>query len=163
MLVDFNQLPEWLDQPVAECIALASKEFSVPPLAITLVMAAEGGRVGSVRKNKNGSVDMGPMQVNTIFSQVLGKYGITNHMVTNDLCVNIRVGTWHLKSEMNRVHGDLWKGIGNYHSRTPSFNKKYVIKVKTILYNWAHGGYVNSVNEAKEDYGSTTGTTGQFS
>ncbi len=91
---------------------------------VTAVRLAEGGTVGRVSRNKNGSFDIGPMQINSTHLPLLARFGISYDALLNNSCQNIFVGTWILHNELQSTPA-LWSAIGNYNSRTPSFNVQY--------------------------------------
>ncbi|EPA1481840.1 lytic transglycosylase, partial [Salmonella enterica subsp. enterica serovar Infantis] len=51
-------------------------------------------------------------------------------VLKNDDCFNIQVGTWILKRSIILENGDLWEGVGRYHSSTLRLKKRYIKKVK---------------------------------
>lgn len=119
------------DTRLSQCVASASARYQVPQDLIRAVMRAEGGAVGTVARNRNGSADLGVMQINTIHLPELARYGITREVLVNNACVNIHVGTWILSRELQRG-GDFWTNVGAYNSRTPVHNKRYRERV------WEH-------------------------
>jgi soluble lytic murein transglycosylase-like protein len=136
MVVDFNHIPDWVDQPVRQCVTIAAKEYNVPPVALLVLLRAENGKLGTASKNKNGTYDLGPMQINSRWLKDLSPYGVTSWHLAYDLCTNIRAGAWRFKSELNRTKGDVWKALGNYHSRTPYYHNRYLGNIRVILNNW---------------------------
>ena len=54
-------------QALALCIFTAAQTYSVPPTVILGVLNVEGGKVGMASSNTNGTYDLGPMQINTIW------------------------------------------------------------------------------------------------
>lgn len=111
-----------------DCINQAAVKYHVPATMIISVMQTEGGRNGDAIKNKNGTVDLGVMQVNSSWLSILKKYNLTLTSLRYDACLNVEVGTWILAQQMARAEG--WRGVGNYHSNTFKYNQKYVEKVK---------------------------------
>lgn len=116
--------------PAAEvrCIEHAAHYYRLPVAIVTAVRRQEAGRTGAVHENSNGTIDIGPMQINSIHLPTLARYGITFEKLRDDLCVNIHVGAWMLAKSI-RARGDLWKGVGDYHSATPSLNVSYQLDV----------------------------------
>lgn len=55
------------ESEVQACIRSAARDFGVPALHLQLLREVECGRVGHTSGNGNGSHDMGPMQINTIW------------------------------------------------------------------------------------------------
>lgn len=127
-------------QALAVCIFAAAQTYAVPPSVILGVLHVEGGAVGMASKNTNGTSDLGPMQINTIWMPQLARYwGVPEatamRMVRDDACVNIGVGTWILRSKMNET-GSLYRGIAYYHSATPHLGQRYRDKVMTAMQNY---------------------------
>jgi DNA polymerase III delta prime subunit len=95
------------------------------------VLVTEGGRVGSAIQNKNGSVDYGPMQINSCWLPMLQTYGYTQQQIQYDPCINVQVGTWILSKNIAQA-ATLWRGVGNYNSKKPNLNIRYQNKVAEV-------------------------------
>lgn len=124
-------------QALSLCIYAASQTYGVPPSVIMGVLHVEGGKVGMANQNKNGTYDLGLMQINTIWIPDLARYwGVPKEtavqFVRDDACVNIGVGAWILRSKMNQT-GSLTQGIAYYHSATPHLGSRYRDKVLTAM------------------------------
>jgi len=128
-------LPPPVETPAAvleQCIGLASHGWGVHPFIIASVMKVENGKVGTISPNSDGSYDLGIMQLNTINLEVISKKfpGIGWEQLVYSPCVNIGVGTWFLSERIKSANGDIWKGVGNYHSKTPKYHNRYLKKVQ---------------------------------
>lgn len=77
--------------------------------------------------NKNGSLDLGMMQINTIWLGSLGRYGITSQQLM-DGCTSVYVGAWILSKNF-RTYGNTWRAIGAYNSGNPAIGYNYARKV----------------------------------
>jgi soluble lytic murein transglycosylase-like protein len=124
-------------QALALCIFTAAQTYSVPPTVILGVLNVESGKVGMASPNANGTYDLGPMQINTIWMPELASYwGVSEktalRWVRDDACVNIGVGAWILRKKMNET-GSLVGGIGGYHSGTQSLGSSYRAKVLSAM------------------------------
>lgn len=124
-------------QALAVCIFTAAQTYSVPPSVILGILHVEGGRVGMASKNTNGTADLGPMQINTIWMPELARHwGVSrdaaHKLVRDDACVNIGVGTWILRKKINQT-GNLYQGIAYYHSATPHIGTRYRAKVMNAM------------------------------
>jgi soluble lytic murein transglycosylase-like protein len=119
-----------------ECINHAAQVFNVPATLIISIMEIENGWNGAAIKNKNGTFDLGVMQVNTSWLSTLKPYGITHAHLQYDACINVHTATWILAKGMAK--GDGWKGVGNYHSATPIHNQRYRQQVKLTYDNVQH-------------------------
>lgn len=124
-------------QVLAACFLLASQTYKVPPGALLAIMKVEGGRVGQESVNTNGTSDLGPMQINTIWVPQLARHWNVDHAtarsrVRDNACVNIHVAAWILRQRINDT-GYLWGGIAGYHSMTPDIGRRYAVKVASTM------------------------------
>ncbi len=122
---------------LAACLMLASQTYSVPSAVLVGIYKVEGGEIGQEVKNTNGSHDLGPMQINTVWLPKLAdKWGVnqsTAHKwVRDDACTNVGVAAWILKEHINET-GSLSQAIAHYHSRTKRHGARYQKKVLSIL------------------------------
>lgn len=115
-----------------KCVYASSLYHDVPLSLILAIMAFEGGTIGQYSKNKNKSRDNGPMQINTIWEKDFLKWGITEAHLRNNGCLNVFAGTWILKKHIDSTR-DIWRAVGNYHSKTPIRNKWYQEQIKKKL------------------------------
>lgn len=113
---------------VQACIERAAHDYGIHTHLIQAILKVEGGKVGTMSRNTNGSYDLGPMQINTLWLKEVAQYKVSKDDLKNNPCVNIYVGTWILSNKISEA-GDVWKGVGNYHSKTPRFHKRYLAKV----------------------------------
>lgn len=122
-------MPLWISDVPLTCINQAAEQYHIPAKLIIAVLNVERGRVGQAVKNRNGTYDLGPMQINTNWWPKLNQYGISEHQVQYDACTNIQVGAWILSK--NVADGDsLLMGVGGYHSHTRSLQMGYSQQVR---------------------------------
>lgn len=122
---------------LAACIMLASQTYDVPPALLVGIYKAEGGKVGQQVKNTNGSYDLGPMQINTLWIPELAEeWGVSkdtaHKMVRDDACTNTKVAAWILRGHINETQS-LSQALQHYHSRTPKFGTKYKKRVLDLM------------------------------
>lgn len=120
--------------PYLACIAAAAAFYHLPPRVLPSIQAVEGGRVGMVHPNNNGTADLGLMQVNTIWIQPLAVYAhmqpaVVATRLINDPCFNIAAAAAIMHLNMVEAHGNLMRAIGLYHSHTPQLSDAYQQKV----------------------------------
>ncbi|MCB9988535.1 MAG: lytic transglycosylase domain-containing protein [Rhodospirillales bacterium] len=119
---------------IAACLLLASQTYSIPPAVLLGIYQVEGGRVGQeVGPNENGTYDLGPMQINTLWlPELADEWGVSvdtaHRWVRDDPCTNVGVSAWILRRHLNET-GDLSQAIAHYHSRTARYGKPYRGKV----------------------------------
>ncbi len=116
----------------AACIALAANTYNVSPVVIATIMKTEGGRVGRYSTNDNGTLDLGPMQINDgvwikpVADEFFrGNEALAREKLLNDGCFNVRAGAWILRQNIDLSDGSLIDGIGRYHSWTKEHKIKY--------------------------------------
>ncbi|MBL8641839.1 MAG: lytic transglycosylase domain-containing protein [Alphaproteobacteria bacterium] len=118
---------------VAACLMLAAQTYSVPPAVMVGILQVEGGAIGQQVRNTNGSYDLGPMQINTIWVPELAEFwGVEQttaaRWIRDDACTNMGVAAWILRRHLDET-GSLSKAIAHYHSKTPSRGYSYKAKV----------------------------------
>lgn len=111
------------------CILAASQRYRVNTEILNAIVLTEGTKVGQVLQNTNGSIDMSVMGINSIHLRDLSEYNIDRSVLLDHPCVNVMIGAWLMKQKLVEVNtkdpAQLWRAIGNYHSRTPIFNQRY--------------------------------------
>jgi soluble lytic murein transglycosylase-like protein len=118
------------DIPVPlHCINKAAIEYNIPAKLLIALLQAERGKVGQLIKNKNGSYDIGPAQINSSWLPVLKMHGITQAEVQFDPCINIKVGAW-IAAKAIASENNLLSGIGDYNSHTRQYNQSYCQKIR---------------------------------
>lgn len=123
---------------LATCIFLASQQYQVPPAVLIGIMKVEGGQVGQeVGPNRNGTYDLGPMQINTVWMDELAdRWNVSpdtaRAWVRDDECVNVGVAAWILRRQINHT-GSLSAGIARYHSGTPHIGSRYRKRVLAAM------------------------------
>ena len=122
--------PQW---PATErCVVPAAQRHGVNPKILRAILHVESGmRANVVNRNRNGTLDVGMAQINSIHFPELAQWGITPDKLL-DPCVASHVAAWHLKRSLLR-HGDNWFGVAAYHSATPEHNLRYQELVRREL------------------------------
>ena len=120
----------------ADCFTDAAQYQKVNPTILHGIAVVESqNNPKAINRNKNGSIDFGLMQVNSIHLPELKRYKIGRRDLMQS-CKNIYVAAWLLRRAMNR-YGNTWAAVGGYHSNTPKERYAYAMKVraavKTIL------------------------------
>lgn len=119
--------------PTKSCIEAAARHYHVSLKLFRGILRTENGHVGQVHHNHNGSIDIGPAQINSIWLPTLRRHGITKHMLLTNGCLNVQVGAWILARAMQGADpsrpAQFWQHVGDYNSHTPRFNKRYAAMV----------------------------------
>lgn len=119
------------------CLMLAAQTYSVPPQVLVGILHVEGGRIGQQVANKNGTYDLGPMQINSLWVPELAQNWKVSRKTAwkwlrDDGCTNVNVAAWILGRHLEETKS-LAKAVAYYHSRTPHLGKKYKSKVVDVM------------------------------
>ena len=123
-----------MPSPLLACMAAVASFYHLPPHALPSFHAAEGGKVGLVSHNTNGTEDYGYMQVNSLWVQPLADRAkmapqeVRDRLV-NDGCYNIAVAGMILRGMIQEAHGNLGRAMGYYHSHNASRSQTYRVRV----------------------------------
>jgi hypothetical protein len=125
--------------PVTEqCIIRSAESMGVPLPLLAAILYVENGAPGQAVKNKNGSYDLGPSQVNTLWLQHFADRGIRPLTLRNNGCVNVLAGASILRSEIISTK-DYTKGVAQYHSRTPKYQRRYLGLINKAMTKFKNG------------------------
>ena len=120
------------------CSLAASLEYGVPADIMLGLAELEGGKPGLVKKNKNGTHDLGQMQFNSAYLADLEKaYGIRKEDVMGAGCYPFRLAAWRVRGHLRQEKGDIWRRAACYHSKTPEYNTIYRAKLISAARKWA--------------------------
>ena len=116
------------------CVRLAARVNGVPPAVLLMLLQVEGGRLGEVSGNRNGTVDIGPFQVNEIWLPAVARHwGMTVEdafpILRDNFCGNADAAAWVLRGALADAHGDVWEGVGRYHSARSDLKAAYLRRV----------------------------------
>lgn len=117
------------ERVIAQCIRKASGGRTWLEKALWGLRDQEGGWIGAEIANRNGTHDLGPMQVNSWWVPRLAKLTgkpqpSVRHWLTYDACFNVDSARWIFLSELAATR-DFWRAVGAYHSPTPWRQERY--------------------------------------
>ena len=133
MNIDTNTNINHINNVPETCIVETANRFNLPKNLLIAILKTENGEIGKTNSNSNGSFDIGPMQINSIWLPHFSEY-VTLDKIKDNGCINMQVGAWILRHNINKANGNTWEGVGNYHSTTPHLHQNYVYKVFTAYY-----------------------------
>jgi hypothetical protein len=120
----------------ADCFDDAARYEHVNPRILRSIAVVEShDNPHAIGHNKNGTVDYGIMQINSVHLKELKKYGIKRADLLNE-CKNIYTAAWLYKQKV-RKYGNSWAAVGAYHSETPDERRAYATKVRQEVYKLA--------------------------
>jgi soluble lytic murein transglycosylase-like protein len=137
-MADYNVQDAYKPASIA-CVINASNYQGVPANVLLAIGSMEGGKNGQAVRNKNGTYDLGHMQINTsTYKSEIAKYGIRMEDVRWDGCKNVEIAAYLLKKRLSENNGqDFWTKVANYHSKTPMYNSRYKDKIQPLAHKWA--------------------------
>lgn len=116
----------------ASCFEQAAARYKVPVELLQAISTVEsGGRANAYNANKNGSFDIGHMQINSSWLPTLAKYNIDVESL-QDPCINTNIGAWVLAHNIARF-GLSWEAVGAYNAASKSKREIYAKKVAAVL------------------------------
>lgn len=133
------------DDSHATCYDAAAARYGLPVEVLHAIARVEsGGNARALNKNKNGTEDIGVMQVNTAWLPTLARFGITRERLWS-ACTNIHTGAWILASNVAR-HGWNWTAIGAYNAASSQKRAIYARKIwKNLNYSMSETQTSNNI------------------
>ena len=118
------------------CMIAVANATGLPPRLLPVIQTIEGGAVGIVRRDRNGTADLGVMQVNTVWLPALAARAAlslqaTRALLIDDPCFNIAAAALILRHDLIETGGAVLPAIGDYHSHTPALNQAYAALAET--------------------------------
>lgn len=113
-------------QQPEDCIVSAAQCFQINPLIIKAIIWKESrNNQHAIGHNKNNTLDVGIMQINSTNFNIIRAKGITPEDLKSNSCANIFAGTWLLNKTISQ-NGYTWDSVGDYNSKTPSYHDEYI-------------------------------------
>lgn len=119
----------------ADCIDEAARHHQVHAAVLRAIGWHESRlRPEALNRNRNGSVDIGAFQINSVHLPLLSRHGIAARQL-HDGCTAAYVAAWHYRRQIERW-GDSWDAVGAYHSDTPALRRGYANRIAAVLVGW---------------------------
>jgi len=132
--------------PAQACWEEAAQYYGVNPYLLYAIAKTESSlNPSAINRNKNGSYDIGLMQINSSWLPTLRKYGVEEKDLY-DPCTSIQVGAWILSQNMRRM-GVTWEAVGAYAAVSPEKRIQYAKKVQRNLPAAASAGQAEAEGE----------------
>ena len=118
--------------PVQACWEDAAQRYQVSSALLYAIARTESGlNSQAVGRNRNGSRDIGLMQINSAWLPRLAAFGIAERDLFEP-CTNIHIGAWILAGNIYRL-GYTWEAVGAYNAASPALRRTYIEKVRRHL------------------------------
>ena len=135
MKITFTALLMWMLPGIGwtqDCFAAAGQRYRIHPQLLQAIAQHESRmNPRAVNQNKDGSRDIGIMQINTRWLPQLRSLGITSGQLWDE-CINIFVGAWVLAQNFQRL-GYTWEAVGAYNARSSDKRIRYAWQVYHVL------------------------------
>jgi hypothetical protein len=126
--------------PYLACMLAAAQYYHLPPRVLPSIHVVEGGFPGAIHPNRDGSDDLGVMQINTRWVTPLTAYinrqpgshmapAAVHDRLVADPCFNISAAALIVQTEWTNAGRDWLRAVGNYHSHTPPLHDAYLARV----------------------------------
>lgn len=109
------------------------KQYGIAPELLVAIAKTESNlNPRAMNTNANGSVDIGLMQINSSWLPVLKKYGIDQNTLLSNSCINMQIGAWILRKNIDKL-GYGWNAVGAYNAARPDRRMQYALRVSHNL------------------------------
>ncbi len=116
----------------AFCFEYAGNEHGITPIILESIARVESNlNPRAINRNRNGSVDIGLMQINSGWLKTLN---VSQKDLLDDACLNTRIGAQILRQCIDR-YGLNWEAIGCYNATSMDKKVGYAWKVFRKLQN----------------------------
>lgn len=113
------------------CFAAAGERHGVSPVLLAAIAHKESSmRAHAWNRNRDGSLDIGLMQINSRWLPTLRRHGITPEQLWEP-CVSIHVGAWVLAGNFRQL-GFNWEAVGAYNARRQDLRMNYARSISQI-------------------------------
>ncbi|TFZ00074.1 lytic transglycosylase domain-containing protein [Ramlibacter humi] len=110
------------------CWIEAGARYRIDPGLLYAIAQLESGlNPRALGRNRDGSRDVGLMQINSSHLPLLARYGIGEEQLY-DPCVSIHVAAWLLAGNFQRM-GHSWTAVGAYNAASPGKRSLYASKI----------------------------------
>lgn len=123
------------EYPLEECFLQAARTYGISVELLWAIARVESNfQVTATGYNKNGTRDLGVMQINSGHLPRLAAHAITDQRLLTESCLNVHVGAWILRENLER-YGYTWEAVGAYNAseRRRDLRLNYARKVHRKL------------------------------
>lgn len=125
------------ENSITQCIHEAAAGRPWLERTLRALRRQEGGWIGAEVRNADGSVDLGPIQVNSWWvpriARLIGRSEPqVKSWLRDDPCFNVDAARWIFLSALSDTK-DFWRAIGVYHSPTRWRQIRYARSVSVIM------------------------------
>ncbi|UII70186.1 transglycosylase SLT domain-containing protein [Pseudomonas sp. HN11] len=124
---------------LAYCWEEVANRHNIEPELLQAIAAVESGYRAQAMNhaNRNGTRDIGLMQINSIHLPRLLEQGITEDRLINEPCLSVEVGASILAEFIQRF-GYNWTAVGSYNVGTGSGPEREALRMRYAEKIWAY-------------------------
>lgn len=125
-------------QALADCWDEVASRYDIEPELLQAIAAVESGyRAGAMNyKNRNGTRDIGLMQINSMHLPRLQKLGITEQRLLTEPCLSVEVGA-SILAEFIGKFGYNWTAVGSYNVGAGPGAEREALRLRYAQKIWA--------------------------
>lgn len=126
------------NQALAYCWDEAASRYNLEPELLQAIAAVESGYRAQAMNhaNRNGTRDIGLMQINSIHLPRLLKQGITEERLLSEPCLSVEVGA-SILAEFVRRFGYNWTAVGSYNVGAGPGPQREALRMRYAEKIWA--------------------------
>lgn len=126
------------NQAFAYCWEEAAGRYDIEPELLQAIAAVESGYRAEAMNvaNRNGTRDIGLMQINSIHLPRLLKQGITEQRLLSEPCLSVEVGA-SILADFIRRFGYNWTAVGSYNAGPGSGPEREALRLRYAEKIWA--------------------------
>jgi len=150
LLLTFALVPAWVHAQAACTWEQAGARWGVHPALLYAIAKVESGlNPRAINSNRDGSQDIGMMQINSRWLPRLKKeFGIERNDLF-DPCVSLDVAGWVLWHNQRQL-GATWNAVGAYNARSEHLRLSYVQRVHRTLNQLATASHETPTPETRK-------------
>jgi Soluble lytic murein transglycosylase and related regulatory proteins (some contain LysM/invasin domains) len=116
----------------ANCWTEAGARYGIEPELLQAIAIVESnGNITAVNKNRDGSLDVGLMQINSSNFSALRKFRISQKDLLDDPCQSVMTGAWILAGQIQQF-GYTWDAVGAYNAGTANTPARRALRQRYI-------------------------------
>lgn len=116
----------------ANCWLKAGERYGIEPELLQAIAIVESnGNTAAINKNRNGTFDVGLMQINSSHLGALRKFRISQKDLLKDPCQSVMIGAWILAGQIQQF-GYTWDAVGAYNAGSANTPERRALRQQYI-------------------------------
>lgn len=149
--VAYKEPPMDKYESLKDCLAWTAYQFNLPEELLYSILYVERGSInGKCERNRNGTQDCGPAQINDVRISELRQFKLSKNDIKSKPCHNIWAMGYLVRREIEKAGGNIWTGVGNYHfhySVNQKVHDRYINRIRNAWQTLVNSTYTYCVEE----------------